>query len=958
MKREKLKVIVIMFAALTLILAPLVLAPSPSILLPMATSQAVKAKNTAVTGQGANTTATLIITGNITHPGQANTSYGFDVPCPQNWGILNTTLTLNNVTAPNATVKLGERLSNETGSRVIFATSFVRAMSFEISTDSATLYNVSFYLDVERVGDGQLRVEIMNATWDPSEGKPQPNATISITGLNINEVGVKWRTCTYSPPLVLNSDDTHNRTFFVKLGGEEFGTAIAYWGYVSDNATYDDGYAYTKEDSAWSLENIDFKMRVFLDPGPVYPSEVELSIEEFKVDDVPGKRGVGDCTVIGLFEPQGEDVHFNASAVCEVYFNVTDANSTLCRNVNATTSYEATLNSVNWTVTIGIGGDHGFPEVGAGRFVSVAIPFDWWNSTPNALNITGGEATYLSNASGSLLFEATNGTWIIKCGAPNVLSSISVYALYEGKEPVEVIGGVVGDLISVKAFFSKQLQAGVLNLTVLSDGAAMFSNQTTFGDGSRTAEVEWNISEGVAPGSYTLRVFAFCGLEVGIIEKEFTVSGQAPCVVRIESFEGVVKPPSPVKVSLSIFREDTGFPVTGAQVSVYADGVALEADVTDYGNGTYLVMVTPPREGAYTLNITVSGSRITTVSQQIKVQYGEAAPGGVMEAALFMMAQSLQAEQSSRLLSLLGIILGLIGVSGGVAAQTYRKLRAPIRAMSAIENILVTHKESGLPLWSFDVFSMDIDVTLVSGFVSAVRNFAEEMKVGGFNVLETRLGTFVRAESELLEATCITGKVGRFEVEWLQGRLDEFLRLVEEEIGDALRKWKGGETGEFREVFRQAFSRVLDVSRLIKIHERKMSKLVSERNKLSSMLRAVEEEARQAGRLFEEGRLTPEEYEERVAKLSREKDVLEQRISSIDETLSRAKVRELVISGKMEEISRRFTDIRSEIDRLKEKEDKGELTEKEKRRLRKLEKELKKLVDELGRIEADESGRG
>jgi len=90
---------------LTLILITSLLLPNQNTIIPIIATTTPTTKNTPITGQGADTNATLIITGNTTEPGQADTESGFNIPCPQNWGILNTTLTITNITAPNVIIK-------------------------------------------------------------------------------------------------------------------------------------------------------------------------------------------------------------------------------------------------------------------------------------------------------------------------------------------------------------------------------------------------------------------------------------------------------------------------------------------------------------------------------------------------------------------------------------------------------------------------------------------------------------------------------------------------------------------------------------------------------------------------------------------------------------------------------------------------------------------------------------
>jgi len=917
------------------------------------TTQTTQPTQKDVTGQGANTQATLIITGNTTTGITGDTQSGFNTPCPQGWGILNTTLTITNITAPNAIIKQGERLSPNIGARLILGNLFQAAMSFKLSTQTARLINVSLHIEVQR--SGNLTILVYNATKNESNNMPMLDYSLfTSAGLPVSK-GRQWFNYTLPSPLTLDSSNTFEGTFFIVVYGA--GSLSAYWTFISDEEGFNDGYAYTTTflDPVWTYEDIDFKMRVVVDPGPVYPSEIGLSfnrtdVGSFVVEDVPGQRGNGTCTIVGPTSPsQNGWLSFNASANWEgtVSFNVSEANSTLYRKMDATTVYAATPDEIRWNVTVDV--TDGFPEVGMGKFINVSIPVDWWNMTGEALNVSGGNvisaSPYLRSDSGVLLFEATNGTWIVQCRGPNVLSSFSVYSLYKDFNPVNVSGAVVGDDLSVRGVLDAAL-SGTANLTVLKDGVQVFMNSTGFSGSS--VEVGWS-NVGVEPGSYTLRLLVECGLEVGLLERSFTVSARAPCSIRVDRIESTDK----VRMLLYVSRSDTGFPVAGASIAIYHDGSQIQLEqVEDYENGSYFVVFTPPGEGAYAFRVEVSGERIDTASTTVEVGYAPPPLSPAMvSSVLVLVAQSVQSAQRSHLMAATGVLAAVVATAGTIGARTYRKLRAPVKALAAMENLLVTHKDTGLPLWSFNILSLDVDVTLVSGLVSAVRSFSEEMRVGGFNVLETRLGTFVRAESELLEVVCIMKRVGRFEVEWLRGRLSELLRLVEAEAGEALRKWEGGEVAEFREVFRRAFSSVFDYPKLLRLHEARMRKLVAEKSRLIEALVGVEKEAAETGKLFEQGALSAEEYERRTSELSREKEILEQKLVGVDETLSRLRVRELIITGKVDEIRERFNTIRGEIEELRKKEEKGELTDKERKKLRALEKELRKLVDELSKIE-------
>mgnify|MGYP005837448181 FL=1 len=87
------------------------------------------------------------------------------------------------------------------------------------------------------------------------------------------------------------------------------------------------------------------------------------------------------------------------------------------------------------------------------------------------------------------------------------------------------------------------------------------------------------------------------------------------------------------------------------------------------------------------------------------------------------------------LLSLM--IVGAVAASGYFGSTTYKRRRIPLNAMRSLENILVDHNTAGTLIWAFDFISMGQDVALISGFMSAIKSFLEEMKVGGLKRLST-----------------------------------------------------------------------------------------------------------------------------------------------------------------------------------------------------------------------------
>lgn len=110
-------------------------------------------------------------------------------------------------------------------------------------------------------------------------------------------------------------------------------------------------------------------------------------------------------------------------------------------------------------------------------------------------------------------------------------------------------GAVVRDNLTINGTLSSAL-TGTANLTVLNEsGGVVFTNQAGFSGGN--VAFEWSVAD---PGNYVLRLLVYCGLEVGLLEKNFSVSAQASCFVSLVHVESV----SVVKIKIYVSRSDTG----------------------------------------------------------------------------------------------------------------------------------------------------------------------------------------------------------------------------------------------------------------------------------------------------------------------------------------------------------------------------------------------------------------
>jgi len=231
-------------------------------------------------------------------------------------------------------------------------------------------------------------------------------------------------------------------------------------------------------------------------------------------------------------------------------------------------------------------------------------------------------------------------------------------------------------------------------------------------------------------------------------------------------------------ISRSGFTNNQGW----AEASIQVPIDAAELNVTAYYTGTGVVF------GAAS---TANGVSLTA--------------GGIVNPAYFglvslMFLMMMQQSQNLMLYLLLGLGFGSVVIAGVTGDRLRKRLAIPTRALASLENIIVDHIPTGITLWAFDFFKMEQDVTLVSGFMSALKSFLGEMKKGGLRKLETEFGTFIREDGEFLTATCITSGNSPREENWIRQRLRSFLSIAEQRHWDELQSWSGN-VSTFRESF-------------------------------------------------------------------------------------------------------------------------------------------------------------
>lgn len=263
-------------------------------------------------------------------------------------------------------------------------------------------------------------------------------------------------------------------------------------------------------------------------------------------------------------------------------------------------------------------------------------------------------------------------------------------------------------------------------------------------------------------------------------------------------------------------------------------------------NGIQVQNSTPPAEGKGVCTITgnfdsseililnFTSTWFDTVSFNASVEvYGVNLFGNILMASLlqgYSLGSMFQAEDRNNTFLIICAV-GAVAVAGFSGYRANKKRKIPINAMRSMESILVDHNPTGGLVWSFNFISMQQDTALVSGFMSAIKTFLEEMKVGGLKRMGTDFGTFIREESQLLTATCIAGEIGIDEEFWIRSKLHEFLVKVEQSYYKELQDWKGN-VAQFRESFPVILGSLISLDRVQKLQLKKMEKLAKNRDKV------------------------------------------------------------------------------------------------------------------------------
>ncbi|WXG42328.1 MAG: hypothetical protein WED07_16440 [Candidatus Freyarchaeum deiterrae] len=915
-------------------------------------------------GIGGQIPTILNQTNNTASPNTINdTTTGFNIPCPQNWNITYANITLEDITAPNCTIISTNTASNDSWQISLTST----AMSFQITNPTAYLDSAILNLTILFSGTANLRV--YNAQ-NNGTGFPIPNLQRGPAVLNVSlTTGTYLKDIPFSH-ILLNDSDTFNHTFFITIERNGAGDLLnGNW-----NAVGNPSGGYTPKGYAWwngptwtaTGHPLDLTLNVSVsasnqtNPQSVYPTDISLNINGTSVSNT-SNVGEGMYTMYLNITPSSGFIFFNVTTtwMSTVTYNVTFWNVTYGKNINATTNYQVDTTSVaNWTVTVDVstGSGNGFPANSTivHNYVNVTIPFDWQNATSYAFNVT--QSNYISFPR-PLVFEATNGTWTLQCNAPNYITNISV--MNQGHN-VTNIGAIVPDNLTINIALNTTISnSWNANLSIYNSTPLLRFTNATSGTTTSSFWFPLDVQKNITSfGNYNFTVFFNSSVEVGYREiGSFQVNNSALTSLTVLSHDSYADFNQLANITVGFNRTDINEGIAGIALANFSvSGSAHINSSVENGSGVYTLRVTFPSNSSYTVNVTVDGGVYfgNPTSGGITILYGVPPPAPSNSLAALLLG----ASQSGPNMGSMLLVIGLVGAVVAVVAVGFvagKRRGIPSAALSSLENIIVDHIPTGATLWAFDFIKMEQDVTLVSGFMSAVKSFMGEMMKGGLRKLETEFGTFIREDSVLLTITCITGGNTPAEENWIRQKLRDFVSTAEQQHFETLEKWNG-DVAPFRKSFPTILASVIDLEKAEELHKQRILKLENEKAKLQGELNNLGSQLETLNKQFEAKEISKAEFEAGTAEIDPEYDMVQKEYIRVSLFLSRvppttkAKKVKPEATEDVEKIQENFLKLRMEIEELRRKELEGKITEKDHKRRDKLQSELVSLIEKLEKL--------
>lgn len=456
---------------------------------------------------------------------------------------------------------------------------------------------------------------------------------------------------------------------------------------------------------------------------------------------------------------------------------------------------------------------------------------------------------------------------------------------------MQVENATLDDVLNITVNFYTPV-GGTANLSVYDPSQILnYSAENILNLGTSTW-FTWNVSNSAAStGTYNVTIRFKYGLIVGYNETTLNIVPFINATIGINSFSPDIEYPNNASVIL-YYNDGTGQGIIGALITAHDDTKQLNISWDDNSDGTYNVTIYFGTDfGTHQVYLTTSKRLYeSSTSDPISINYVPSNPEPInpLYAALIGLMSNTMTEQnqSITLYLLIGTIAGSVITAAVGTDRLRRKREVPIKALASLESIIIDHTISGVTMWVFDFIKMDQDVGLLSGFMSAVKSFLDEMKEGGLRKLETEFRTFIRENGEFLTITCIASIDTLQEEEWIRQRLRKFLQDAEQQHRDTLENWMGN-LKPFKTSFMEILASVIDLDKAEKLKMERITKIQRDRESLQAELNNLNSQMKNLNKQSKAGEISKEEFEVKKTEIELEHQSVQRQYEEVDLLLSR-----------------------------------------------------------------------
>ena len=461
------------------------------------------------------------------------------------------------------------------------------AQAIQVPLSSAYLIDVAFYLYIKKFRNGpDLAVEV----WDAIDsGGLKPNTRMTSRNFEIGTGDPvdynAWVKCIFPTPVLLNSNLTAGKTFFIAL--QKAGTqADIDWYGANDSLEINEFNAVQYNGSVWKSYGFDFSLNTTL-TGVLRPSEVNLKINGTAVTDGTADNGTYYSTFSHdlkgplLFRINAQ-YKINLALKWILTISKTQFfNSSFFLNQewtysrwNATQTVDFLMNALNSGINISI------PGWNIERVEWNGLVYSNWNVKPypGYQKVT--------------IFNASNGIWTVKCNSTNYVKNIIVR---RGVISTNIVNST--DTVNIYGNFRQRLTTGYANLTIFPLSAANHKDSLRILGNTSIQFPSWTISDTATdnPGTFTLQVMWCNGTEVGLNSTRLNVLSIPTKLVHL-AHTGFVATGDSIYVAVNFSNRYNGAPISGASLLVKnstndAAWPALFQIIRDYLNGTFSIEI-------------------------------------------------------------------------------------------------------------------------------------------------------------------------------------------------------------------------------------------------------------------------------------------------------------------------------------------------------------------------------